>query len=429
MQNSASAQMPVKASSSHPIRIILIFLLILFIVVAGVKVVTSLFGLNPVLTWQTTRNTHVIISTQAPATPTITQNTTANWNTYTDQQAGFTLSYPPTVVLNEDSKEASKPVLSISVEKLADIPEDLPGNMGADYAREEQKRLQTGAGEQIFSLGAVNGQLSAIYSMFEVCSVMFYRKLTFYPGDYRVIVALSGPEEQIMDGMPAFFTIDKTQCGGNKMWDRSYTVSFEHTLADHKGSGMGQIWYDAFDQIIKTIKLSSPRIGYEITLAPQQPTSPACDVSDNAFCNVLSDIKQSLTAKNYQGLLAYQLTQSVTCDPEGMFVAVCDGAAKGVVKEGYMIGYNQSEGSLLTENNFIKTLSTYVSTMGPFRYQGSLVTGDKGIAVFLNPKKDKILVFPMHRTGATWRMDHVLIGGTFGNTSFENLSANLLTDY
>ena len=155
-------------------------------------------------------------------------------------------------------------------------------------------------------------------------------------------------------------------------------------------------------------------------------STPSCDVSDNSFCNVLVDLKSALAASNYAGFLAYQNLQSTTCNPDGMFVSVCEGVSKGVIKEGYNIGHNQSEGSLVTKNDYITSVSGYVNTNGPFIYQGSLVSANKGVAVFLNAKKDQLLVFPLKRTDSTWRMDTLLLGGTFTDNSFENLSNSLL---
>lgn len=161
-----------------------------------------------------------------------------------------------------------------------------------------------------------------------------------------------------------------------------------------------------------------------VTLSPTNAT--VCDVSDNAFCNVLADLKSALAAKNYAGFLTYQNLQSITCDPDGMYVAICEGVAKGVVKQGYGIGYNQSEGTFVAKNDYVQTVLGYVNSNGPFNYRGSLVSGDKGIAVFLNAKKDHLLIFPMKRSGATWRMDTLILGGTFNDSSFDSLSVSLL---
>jgi len=159
---------------------------------------------------------------------------------------------------------------------------------------------------------------------------------------------------------------------------------------------------------------------------PVIPTGTTCDVSDNAFCIMLADLKSAISSKNYAGFLTYHNRQSVICDPDGMFVAICEEAAKGVVKQGYGLGYNESEGTVATKESYVTSVSAYVKTNGPFSYQGSLVSGDKGIAVFLNPGKDHIIAFPVKRSGSTWRMDHLLLGGTFENEAFTTLSNSLL---
>ena len=166
------------------------------------------------------------------------------------------------------------------------------------------------------------------------------------------------------------------------------------------------------------------------TTTSKPPATPvptlSCDVSDNSLCAVIADIKSALSTANYAGFLAYQTQQSVTCDPEGMFIAICEGVAKGVVKQGYALGYNQSEGTMTSKDGYVTSVSSYVKTNGPFIYRGSLVSGDKGVIVFLNTPKDHILVFPMKKSGNTWQTNLLLLGGTFGNDSFTTLSSSLL---
>ena len=109
-----------------------------------------------------------------------------------------------------------------------------------------------------------------------------------------------------------------------------------------------------------------------------------------------------------------------------MFISVCEGVAKGVVKQGYSIGYNQSEGTMISKDEYLTTVGNYVKTNGPFIYQGSLVQENKGVAVFLNSNKDHILVFPAKRSGTSWKIDFLLVGGAFGDNSFVNLNNSLL---
>ena len=342
-------------------------------------------------------------------TPTQATLNTDGWSSYTDTQAGFTFFYPPTVVL-EGEKTEMKSSLSVSVEKIDDIPESLPMKMGRDDAIALQQSLLTSP-EGTVKIGTLSGQVETTFSQFEICSVFFSRKLTFFPGAYRVMILVSGPVEAIEEAMPEFFTVDEKNCGQQRMWNREMPEDFLSTVSQGKGKGIAQEWYDAFDGIVKTVAIATP-----ITSPISSSDSQACDVSDNALCNIITDVKTAVSTKSIDNILAYQILSSVTCDPDGMFTTVCDGASKGTVRQGYTIGYNQSEGSIVNREQYKNTLTTYLESQGPFRYKGSLLIGDKAAIVFLNPQQDKILVLPMKRTEITWRMDYVLVGNDFTGT-------------
>jgi len=356
--------------------------------------------------------------------PTASVVNTTDWKTYTNAEAGFTLKYPPTVLLNAETKGATPLVLTTDVQKLSSIPEDLPQFMGRKDALIQKERLKTG-GENVVKIGSLNGEPGFSLSVFQVCSVLFERSLTFYPGDFRVIIYLNGPKEKIIKSIPDFFTIDQASCGTEQVWNREKLPVFLETLKKKEGKGAGQEWYDTFDTIIKTVTLTNV-VGSPASVTMSPTNASVCDVSDNGFCNILADLKSALSAKKYAGFLAYQNLQSVTCDPDGMFVAICEGEAKGTVKQGYGIGYNQSEGTMVNKNDYVTSVFGYVNSNGPFIYRGSLISGEKGVAVFLNAKKDHILVFPLKRTDGTWRMNTLILGGTFADNSFDSLSNSLL---
>jgi len=356
-----------------------------------------------------------------------------DWLMYHDEQTGLTLKYPSTILLNTGGKGSTQMILSVSIEPIDNIPEELPLGMGRKEAIADRASLEKGIAQTIGDWaasdalvrigGTYNGRMTSVLSRFEVCSVLFSRKLVFYPGNYRVMISLDGDEETVMASMPEFFTVDPTNCGEQNMWNRERMGEFMQTLAKGEGRGAAQLWYDTFSAILKTIELV-PAAG---SVSPTTSTSAqTCEVTDRAFCNVLTDIKNSMAARNYDGVIAYQNMMTVTCDPEGMFVAICEGAAKGAIKEGYSIGYNQSEGTVQTRSGHLASISSYMVQNGPFIYKGSLQSGDKGVIVYLNSDASKLFVLYMKRTGSTWRFDSVLVGGTFGDTSFATLSPSLL---
>lgn len=199
-------------------------------------------------------------------------NNTADWLTYQDEKVGFSFKYPPSVAINGQFQQPNQLVIYITTDKIANIPQDLPMNMGQDSAIQEKNRLANGQGENIVKIGSTYGQKSYTHSLFEECSVMFSRRLTFYQNDYRIIVSLIGPKEQIMSDMPGFFKIDPALCGENKMWDKNYELNFEETLKNQQGTGMGQEWYNTFEAITENFSLTVPKVS---TVASPSPTDTA----------------------------------------------------------------------------------------------------------------------------------------------------------
>ncbi|HCM82390.1 MAG: hypothetical protein UV63_C0033G0023 [Microgenomates group bacterium GW2011_GWC1_43_11] len=382
------------------------------------------------------KKTTIVTPTNSPTPISTTMITPgADWKTFRDEKAGLTLKYPPTVLLNGDGKGRAQPILSVSVESVDSIPEELPLSKGRKEALADKEALEKGVAQTIGDFAAsdalvrigntYNGRLTSTLSRFEVCSVIFSRSLVFYPDTYRVIIGLSGNNEHIMSDMPEFFTTDTANCSDQNVWNRDMMGTFIPTLAKGQGKGAGQEWYDTFTAIVKTITLNSP-IQNTASSSPSTTPSSLCEVSDSAFCNALTDIKSAMEGKNYTGINTYETITSVICDPEGMAIAICEGSAKGVVKEGYSMGYNQSEGTIQTKDQHLASIASYVTQNGPFIYKGSLQSGDKGMIVSLTADASKLFVLYMKRIDSSWRITTVLVGGAWGDEEFINLKPTLL---
>lgn len=234
-------------------KLLIPILIVIILVLAGTTV--FLLGrptVSPNSTQPQLQPTEVLQPTTAETISDISQ-----WKTYTSDEAGFSLKYPDSVLLEVETRAATQPVLRISAEKLSDIPEDLPSLMGRNGALKQKAELAKGE-EATFRIGPLYGKLGMNLSQFEICSVIFFRSLTFYPGDYRVIISLAGPKEEIMDSMPEFFTVDSANCGDERIWNQDKISTFEQTLKQKNGGEEGQKWYDTFDEIIKTITLTTP---------------------------------------------------------------------------------------------------------------------------------------------------------------------------
>jgi hypothetical protein len=87
---------------------------------------------------------------------------------------------------------------------------------------------------------------------------MFVRSVTFYPGEYRVKLALVAPKELVSTEMPEYFKVDQTNCDTKKVWNLDKLQEFEAKLANKQGVGIAQEWYDAFDPIVRSISLMPP---------------------------------------------------------------------------------------------------------------------------------------------------------------------------
>ena len=201
--------------------------------------------------------------TKVDSTPTLTPKITtdtSDWLTYTNTEIGLTLKYPKNVALNNKVKNFTQISLMVSVDKIADIPEDLPLNMGRVDVLKDKDELSKGQGEGILKLGDIYGRSSYTYSQFEVCSVMFSRKLTFYPEGYRVVITLNGPKDKIMAQMPEYFGVDSANCGTQTVWKLDKTADFETALSKNLGTGVAQEWYKTFYDILDTIDITKPGV-------------------------------------------------------------------------------------------------------------------------------------------------------------------------
>lgn len=356
--------------------------------------------------------------------PTIPTANTTDWKTYADEKAGFSLQYPNDVILNAESKGATQNILSISSEPIDQI-KDQPIYGGKEEAIKDKEALAKGeltgasfaADVQVVNLGPLNGKESTILSQFEVCSVMFYKTLTFYPNNYRVLIGFSGVKEQIVAQMPDYFKIDAANCGDQKVWNLDKTQAFVQALKNHQGSPSAQNWHDAFEQIIKTIKITPVA-----DITPQQ----ICDYSDQAFCTILSQVKSAVASKDITSILPLINPQSTTCDPDGMYTPICDGVPKGVVKQGYMVGYHQSEGAVYDSTNFIKAVNNYLNSNNTIKYQDERFTQNKSIIVFLDSDQKKLLAFPIINSGS-WKISYLILGNA--TNDFINLDETILGNF
>lgn len=232
-------------------RIVLVVLVIAIILLGGIALI--------MVPRQNTDTLTIVSPTPTnTALPTQTVTVAPGWLVYENPDADFSFAYPATIGFNDEPQDANNINLMVNVEKLADIPEELPMHEGRLDALKDKERLSYGVGADVVNVGLLRGAVSTTFAQFEVCSVMFVRTLTFYPGEYRVKLSLYGPKEKIMQTMPEYFQVNAQNCGTESVWDLEKIQDFELKLQKGQGVGIVQEWYDMFDSIVKTISTISP---------------------------------------------------------------------------------------------------------------------------------------------------------------------------
>lgn len=182
-------------------------------------------------------------------------------STYNDSEAGFSFAYPSSITIGQSATATKAIWLTVEKNKIA----SLEGTMGYDKATAEKDKQSLIAGQygeaidfpvdgsqKVSDLGGIKGKEFIVLSRFEVCSVLFERKLVFYLNDYQIIITLFGDPKIIADSQPDFFAYDKKNCVQNKIWKDA--AGFYRALTENNGSIQAQLWYDSFADIIKSIK-------------------------------------------------------------------------------------------------------------------------------------------------------------------------------
>ena len=269
--------------------------ILVFVVVVG----TILGGYSFFHTTKNTNNASITPQSTAPklkeSTPsseiskekTVTKNIENNirpipWSgTYFDSNTGLSFSYPSFVKLyvSTSSSELINGAylpkddlnLSVSLIKVASLSSDYPiYTSHPEIAKEEMDSLSKGeAGKstdweikgsvKIIKIGNINAKVYMVLGRFMTCDVVFERTLRFYKNGYQIQMTLLGPHDQIVESMPEYFDIplskDSIPC-----WKTNSNIlahdGFYQAITNNKGSEAAKRWFDTFDQIVNSIKIS-----------------------------------------------------------------------------------------------------------------------------------------------------------------------------
>lgn len=191
------------------------------------------------------------------------QDETDLWYYYEEPDAGFSIKHPHDISFNEQQDDLFG--LYIETQKI-DL---LEGTMGFDKqtALKNTESLKMGEyGQDVdWPLNEskklrkisdnINAQEFMVLARFEVCNVVFERKLYFFNNDYQIVITLIGPRNEFINSAPEYFTTNQENCGNEKIWNMEKQKLFFENLENNAGPEIIQNWFDVFNRIIGTITL------------------------------------------------------------------------------------------------------------------------------------------------------------------------------
>jgi len=199
-----------------------------------------------------------------------TEDEIDSWQLHIDDKAGFSVKYPQNAVFQGGLEDDLS--FNITVTHIDDL--EYPG-FGKEEALNNIEELNKGEyGEEfdwplklskkVIRVGNKNMQGFMVLGRFEVCDVVFERRLIFYNNNYQIEITLRGDKDKIVESMSQYFKIDNLNCQDDKIWDFDKQNEFYQNLSDGKGSVVAQEWFDSFDEMVKTIEFISPSINVDL---------------------------------------------------------------------------------------------------------------------------------------------------------------------
>lgn len=231
---------------------------------------------EPAATQQTTIpvpiKTPAFLPTDPPMQITPTPRSVGGKTIFTDANTGLSLSYPSFINLyttGQNIPEDNNFSLAIWIRKVDSLNSDYPLYSGnKDNAIAEMKSLENGefgapidfefdSSKKVIKIEDLNAKTYVLFGRFDTCSIAFERTLRFYSNGYQIEITLAGPPDEITNSMPQYFE----DYGGSTCWkadsDPHSMAAFYKSLVNRSASEVTLKWYDTFDSIINSIKLSS----------------------------------------------------------------------------------------------------------------------------------------------------------------------------
>jgi len=199
-----------------------------------------------------------------------TEDEIDSWQLYINDEAGFSIKYPQNAVFQGKLEDdLSFNVLVTNIDNLG-----YPG-FGEEEALKNMEFLNNGeygdefdwpleSSKKVTKVENKNMQEFMVLGRFEICDVVFERKLILYNNDYQIEITLRGDRDKIVESMPQYFKTDSANCEDDKIWDFDKQNEFYQELFQGKGSVVAQEWFDFFDEMVKTIEFISSSINVDL---------------------------------------------------------------------------------------------------------------------------------------------------------------------
>lgn len=326
--------------------------------------------------------------------PTQTTDSTVNWKTYTNTKYNFAFKYPQTYLTREDQNTDGVFLLSSLSEK-----QELESCF---------KNKTPECNNYSLRLEFSNKSKSSNLSLTD-----------FVKGEQQNTAAFT---TTIIAGYPA-------------LQHRFEGIGIVENVYINRNTSVFHIYANAIidadnnirilDQILSTFRFEN--LTPSKSTDSNQNNQTNCSASDQAFCDLLPTLKTLVENGDFTQLTEFVEPATSHCDPNGFAYnqELCRGIPSTGSAKGYSVGYNQSEGSVLTKSQFVKTLNDYKEKGKPFSYHGSIQQGEKGIVVYLSKDKSQLFTLLMKKSNLKWRIESVLLGVT--SKDFLDLDPVVLT--
>lgn len=157
----------------------------------------------------------------------------------------------------------------------------------------------------------------------------------------------------------------------------------------------------------------TPSLSAVQTVTPSASDLSVPPGSFQQFVELFAEVVPVLEQNQFEALAQLQPQSDVICDASAPYNHdICEGQADGTALSGWLIGYEASEGSIYSQEQFIATLTQYSQQHGPFTYGSNTIDGNHGSITLYNADQQWKLAVMVSKDNPEqlWRVQYTLLG-------------------